>query len=164
MFHVKPIDPRLLRYARATRFFLAASVALGLTGAGLVIAQAMLIAEIVVGAFQRGDGVTALTLPLGLLALVAVGRAAVSWLTELAAHKAGAAVKSELRLRLLERAVRLGPSWLDSQRTGVLTTLATRASTRWTTTSRAICPSWGWPWWCRWRCSPGSSPRTGSPR
>ncbi len=126
MFHVKPIDPRLLRYARATRFFLAASVALGLAGAGLVIAQAMLIAEIVVGAFQRGDGVTALTPPLGLLALVAVGRAVVSWLTELAAHRAGAAVKSELRLRLLERAVRLGPSWLDSQRTGELTTLATR--------------------------------------
>ncbi|WP_435848719.1 thiol reductant ABC exporter subunit CydD [Streptomyces javensis] len=123
---MKPIDPRLLRYARATRFFLAASVALGLAGAGLVIAQAMLIAEIVVGAFQRGHGVTALTLPLGLLALVAVGRAAVSWLTELAAHRAGAAVKSELRLRLLERAVRLGPRWLDSRRTGELTTLATR--------------------------------------
>ncbi len=123
---MKPIDPRLLRYARATRFFLAASVALGLAGAGLVIAQAMLIAEIVVGAFQRGEDVAALTLPLGLLALVAVGRAAVSWLTELAAHRAGAAVKSELRLRLVERAVRLGPSWLDSQRTGALTTLATR--------------------------------------
>ncbi|BBJ42468.1 hypothetical protein SSPO_051860 [Streptomyces antimycoticus] len=57
MFHVKPIDPRLLRYARATRFFLVASVALGLAGAGLVIAQAMLIAEIVVGAFQRGEDV-----------------------------------------------------------------------------------------------------------
>ncbi|GAA0647553.1 hypothetical protein GCM10009548_11150 [Streptomyces malaysiensis subsp. malaysiensis] len=126
MFHVKPIDPRLLRYARATRFFLTASVALGLAGAGLVIAQAMLIAEIVVGAFQHGDGVRALTLPLGLLALVAVGRAVVSWLTELAAHRAGAAVKSELRLRLVERAVRLGPSWLDSRRTGELTTLATR--------------------------------------
>ncbi|WP_236257892.1 thiol reductant ABC exporter subunit CydD [Streptomyces hygroscopicus] len=123
---MKPIDSRLLRYARATRFFLAASVALGLVGAGLVIAQAMLIAEIVVGAFQRGDGAGALTLPLGLLALVALGRAVVSWLTELAAHRASAAVKSELRLRLLERAVRLGPSWLDSQRTGALTTLATR--------------------------------------
>ncbi|MEU0923733.1 thiol reductant ABC exporter subunit CydD [Streptomyces malaysiensis] len=123
---MKPIDPRLLRYARATRFFLAASVALGLAGAGLVIAQAMLIAEIVVGAFQHGDGVRALTLPLGLLALVAVGRSVVSWLTELAAHRAGAAVKSELRLRLVERAVRLGPSWLNSRRTGELTTLATR--------------------------------------
>ncbi|WP_039938379.1 ABC transporter transmembrane domain-containing protein, partial [Streptomyces himastatinicus] len=123
---MKPIDPRLLRYARATRFFLAASVALGLAGAGLVIAQAMLIAEIVVGAFQRSQGVGALTAPLIWLALVAGGRAAVSWLTELAAHRASAAVKSELRLGLLERAVRLGPGWLDSQRTGELTTLATR--------------------------------------
>ncbi|WP_055546040.1 thiol reductant ABC exporter subunit CydD [Streptomyces sp. NBRC 110028] len=123
---MKPIDPRLLRYARATRFFLAASVALGLAGAGLVIAQAMLIAEIVVDAFQRGQGTGALTTPLIWLALIAGGRAAVSWLTELAAHRASAAVKSELRLRLLERAVRLGPGWLDSQRTGELTTLATR--------------------------------------
>ncbi|MGR3936584.1 thiol reductant ABC exporter subunit CydD [Streptomyces sp. BRA346] len=123
---MKPIDPRLLRYARATRFFLAASVALGLAGAGLVIAQAMLIAEIVVGAFQRNEGTGALTAPLVWLALVAGGRAAVSWLTELAAHRASAAVKSELRLRLLDRAVRLGPGWLDSQRTGELTTLATR--------------------------------------
>ena len=54
MFHVKPIDPRLLRYARATRLFLVAVVALGAVGAGLVIAQAMLIAEVVVGAFQHG--------------------------------------------------------------------------------------------------------------
>ncbi|WP_432587503.1 thiol reductant ABC exporter subunit CydD [Streptomyces sp. HD1123-B1] len=123
---MKPIDPRLLRYARATRFFLAASVALGLAGAGLVIAQAMLIAEVVVGAFQRGEGVDALTRPLILLAVVATGRAAVSWLTELAAHRASAAVKSELRVRLLDRAVRLGPDWLDSRRTGELTTLATR--------------------------------------
>ena len=56
MFHVKPIDPRLLRYARATRLFLLASVALGLAGAGLVVAQAMLIADVVVGAFQHGRG------------------------------------------------------------------------------------------------------------
>ncbi|MET7902685.1 thiol reductant ABC exporter subunit CydD [Streptomyces sp. NPDC005355] len=123
---MKPIDPRLLRHARATRFFLAASVMLGLAGAGLVIAQAMVIAEVVVGAFQRGDGVGTLTLPLALLALIAAGRAVVSWLTELAAHRASEAVKSELRLRLLGRAVRLGPGWLDSQRTGELTTLATR--------------------------------------
>lgn len=126
MFHVKPIDPRLLRYARATRFFLAAVVALGLVGAALVIAQAMLIAEIVVGGFEDGLSVTELRTPLLLLAAVAVGRALVAWLTELAAHRASAAVKSELRGRLLERAVRLGPGWLSGQRTGSLVALATR--------------------------------------
>ncbi|AXG78837.1 thiol reductant ABC exporter subunit CydD [Streptomyces paludis] len=123
---MKPIDPRLLRYARATRFFLAAVVALGLAGAGLVIAQAMLIAELVVGAFQHGLDGTALRTPLLLLAAVALGRGLVAWLTELAAHRASAAVKSELRRRLLARAAELGPAWLSGRRTGSLVALATR--------------------------------------
>ncbi|MGC4974982.1 thiol reductant ABC exporter subunit CydD [Streptomyces sp. DT199] len=123
---MKPIDPRLLRYARATRAFLVAVVALGAVGAGLVIAQAMLIAEVVVGAFQHRMSVSDLGTPLLLLAAVAVGRALVGWLTELAAHRAGAAVKSELRGRLLERSAELGPGWLSGQRTGSLVALATR--------------------------------------
>ncbi|WP_369189006.1 thiol reductant ABC exporter subunit CydD [Streptomyces sp. R08] len=123
---MKPIDPRLLRYARATRLFLMAVVGLGAVGAALVIAQAMLIAEVVVGAFQHRMSVGELGTPLLLLAAVAVGRALVSWLTELAAHRASAAVKSELRRRLLERSVELGPGWLSGQRTGSLVALATR--------------------------------------
>ncbi|MEU9400214.1 thiol reductant ABC exporter subunit CydD [Streptomyces sp. NPDC048242] len=123
---MKPIDPRLLRYAGATRLFLVAVVVLGALGAGLVIAQAMLIAEIVVGAFQQGKTASELVTPLGMLVAVACGRALVSWLTELAAHRASAAVKSELRERLVERAATLGPGWLSGQRTGSLVTLATR--------------------------------------
>ncbi|MFF2958184.1 thiol reductant ABC exporter subunit CydD [Streptomyces sp. NPDC057963] len=123
---MKPIDPRLLRYARATRLFLAAVVALGVVGAALVIAQAMLIAEVVVGGFENGATVSGLRTPLILLAAVALGRALVSWLTELAAYRASAAVKSELRGRLLERAAELGPGGLGGRHTGSLVTLATR--------------------------------------
>ncbi|MFJ4513388.1 thiol reductant ABC exporter subunit CydD [Streptomyces sp. NPDC088816] len=123
---MKPIDPRLLRHARATRLFLVAVVGLGAIGACLVIAQAMLIAEVVVGAFQHRMPVAELRTPLLLLVLVACGRALVAWLTELAAHRASAAVKSELRGRLLERAAALGPGWLSGQRTGSLVALATR--------------------------------------
>ncbi|MCC2274958.1 thiol reductant ABC exporter subunit CydD [Streptomyces sp. ET3-23] len=120
---MKPVDPRLLRYASATRGFLAASVLLGLAGAGLVVVQAMLIAEVVTGAFQHGRTAGQLVVPLGLLAAAGAGRAVVSWLTELTAHRASAAVKSELRRRLLDRATRLGP---DAPDTGELTSLATR--------------------------------------
>ncbi|MCW7941989.1 ABC transporter [Streptomyces hygroscopicus] len=123
---MKPIDPRLLRHARATRLFLGSVVALGSVGAALVIAQAMLIAEVVVGAFQHHQSAGELRTPLLLLLTVAVGRALVSWLTELAAHRASAAVKSELRGRLLERAGALGPGWLGTQRTGSLVALVTR--------------------------------------
>ncbi|SEQ00374.1 thiol reductant ABC exporter subunit CydD [Streptomyces radiopugnans] len=122
---MKPVDPRLLRYARTTRVFLAAAVVLGLAGAGLVIAQAMLIAEIVVRAFQHHTPPSELTTPLALLAAVSLGRALVSWLTELAAHRSSAAVKSELRLRLLAHATALGPARLDKP-TGELANLATR--------------------------------------
>ncbi|MET9650532.1 thiol reductant ABC exporter subunit CydD [Streptomyces sp. NPDC006460] len=123
---MKPIDPRLLRYARATRFFLAAVVVLGLAGAALVVAQAMLIAEVVVGAFQEDLALSGLTTPLLLLAGVAAGRGLVSWLTELAAHRASAAVKSDLRGRLLARSADLGPGWLSGQKAGSLVALATR--------------------------------------
>ncbi|MEO3850978.1 thiol reductant ABC exporter subunit CydD [Streptomyces sp. B8F3] len=131
---MKPVDPRLARYARATRLFLLATVALGAAGAGLVIAQAVLMAEIVVGAFEDGLPAAALRTPLLLLAAVAVGRAVVSWLTELAAHRSSAAVKSELRMRLLTEAVRIGgsrtpagPGAAEGEvRTGELAALATR--------------------------------------
>ncbi|WP_031074778.1 thiol reductant ABC exporter subunit CydD [Streptomyces sp. NRRL WC-3742] len=123
---MKPVDPRLLGYARTTRAFLAGSVLLGAAGAALVVAQASLIAEIVVRAFQRGDGVGELTGPLVLLALTALGRGLVGWLTELTAHRSVARVKSTLRRRLLDHATALGPSYLAGRRTGELTTLATR--------------------------------------
>ncbi|MEU6968159.1 thiol reductant ABC exporter subunit CydD [Kitasatospora aureofaciens] len=123
---MKPVDPRLLGYARTTRAFLAGSVLLGGAGAALVVAQAGLIAEIVVRAFQRGAGLGELTTPLALLALTAVGRGLVGWLTELTAHRSVARVKSTLRRRLLDHATALGPSYLAGRRTGELTALATR--------------------------------------
>ncbi|MDT0445922.1 thiol reductant ABC exporter subunit CydD [Streptomyces johnsoniae] len=123
---MRAVDPRLLRHARATRGFLIASVVLGLAGALLVIAQALLIARIVTDAFTAGRGLGDLGTPLLLLAATAVGRALVTYLTELAAHRASAAVKSELRLKLLDHATRLGAAAPGGRSTGELTTLATR--------------------------------------
>ena len=123
---MKPVDPRLLAYARTTRAFLAGSVVLGGVGAALVVAQAGLIAEIVVRAFQQRAGLGELTGPLVLLALTSTGRALVAWLTELTAHRSVARVKSTLRRRLLDHATALGPAHLAGRRTGELTTLATR--------------------------------------
>src|SRR5690242_14716978 len=117
---MKPVDPRLLRHARTTRSFLLLSTALGVLNALLVIAQAMLIADIVVEAFQHSKGLTDLTAPLLALAAVAAARGLTSWATETAAHRASAAVKSELRSQLLTRATALGPNWLTRQRSGEL--------------------------------------------
>jgi len=136
---MKPVDPRLLRYARGARVFLALSVLLGAAGAGLVIAQAVLITDVVAGAFQHGHGLGALRGELTLLAAVALGRAGVAWGTEAAAHRASAGVKSELRGRLLAHAAALGAGGAgrsggggrsggagEDQRAGELAALAVR--------------------------------------
>ena len=123
---MKPIDPRLLRHAAATRGFLIASVLLGLAGALLVVAQGVLVASLVVGSFQHHRSLSASLPQLGLLAAVGLGRALVAWLTELAAHRTSAAVKSQLRAALLRRVTALGPGGLTEQRRGEIATLATR--------------------------------------
>ncbi|MFF2657622.1 thiol reductant ABC exporter subunit CydD [Kitasatospora sp. NPDC058032] len=123
---MKPVDPRLLGYARTTRVFLAGTVLLGAANAALVVAQAGLIAELVVRGFQQRTGLDELTAPLALLVLTAIGRGLVGWLTELTAHRSVARVKSTLRRRLLDHATALGPAHLAGRRTGELTALATR--------------------------------------
>ncbi|GCD98408.1 thiol reductant ABC exporter subunit CydD [Embleya hyalina] len=123
---MKPVDPRLLTHARATRGFLALTVVLGTAGAGLVLVQAALLARVIVAAFEEGAGVGDLWPELGLLAGVIAARSAISWLTEVVAHRTSAAVKSQLRARLLAHVVRLGPAWLNRERSGELTTLAIR--------------------------------------
>ncbi|WP_062209624.1 thiol reductant ABC exporter subunit CydD [Streptomyces sp. NBRC 109706] len=123
---MKPVDPRLLRHARASRWLLAGSLGLGLLGAGLLIAQAVLIAQVIADAVTEGRGLDELTGPLSLLGATALGRGLVAYGTEWLAHRTGALVKSELRLRLLDQAARLGPHGLVDRSTGELTNLATR--------------------------------------
>ncbi|GAA2150812.1 thiol reductant ABC exporter subunit CydD [Actinomadura napierensis] len=123
---MKPLDPRLLRYARTTRIFLLSSVALGTATAALIIAQATLLADMLTRAFLGGATLTGLRTPMLLLLGVVLGRAFVAWLQEVAAHRSSAAVKSQLRGRLLAHAMALGPRWLSGERSGELATLATR--------------------------------------
>jgi len=120
---MKPLDPRLVRHARATRRYLAVSVAIGIATAGLVVAQATLLADAISATFlnRRPVGAT-----LAALAVVVVARALLAWVQETAAHRASAAVKRQLRERLLDHLVRLGPGWLSTQRAGEIATLSTR--------------------------------------
>ena len=126
----RPFDPRLLRYASAARGYMITTVALGLAGAGLILAQAGLLAHALAAA-ATGTGVAALAGTLIVLAIVLLARAAASYGGEVNALRAAAAVKSQLRVRLIDRALALGPGWLGGQQgggeqSGELATLATR--------------------------------------
>jgi ATP-binding cassette, subfamily C, bacterial CydCD len=123
---VRALDPRLLRYARATRTFLLLSVALGSLRALLIVAQAWLLVDVVVGAFSHGEDLARLKGPLIILLFVVMGRALVAWAAELAAGRSSAQAKSQLRHALLERVSVLGLNSSRTLGTGELTVLATR--------------------------------------
>ncbi|WP_238017116.1 thiol reductant ABC exporter subunit CydD [Dactylosporangium sp. AC04546] len=120
---MRPLDPRLLRYASATRAYLALSVVLGVALAALVVAQATLLADGIVAVYLGGASLAALTPTLGWLAAVVAARAAVAWAQEVAAARSAAAVKRQLRARLFAHVVALGPG---ARRSGDVVTLATR--------------------------------------
>jgi len=123
---VTALDPRLLRYARATRTFLIASIALGVLGALLIVAQAWLLADVVAGAFLGRKDLAQLHAQLLVLLFVVLGRAVVAWAAELAAGRSSARAKSQLRAALLERVAGLGLDGSREDRAGALAVLATR--------------------------------------
>jgi thiol reductant ABC exporter CydD subunit len=123
---VRALDPRLLRYARATRAFLGLSVILGVLGALLIVAQAWLIAEVVSEAFLGHQSLSQLQEPVLALLAVVLARALIAWGAELAAARSSARAKSQLRIALLERVATLGLNADREQSTGELAVLATR--------------------------------------
>ena len=109
---MRPVDPRLLRYARSTRAFLALSVVLGVVIGVLVIVQARLLSTAIVDVAQGGLTLDAVGGTLIALAAVIAARALVSWLGEASAYRTSARAKSELR----ESALALGGQRLLHQR------------------------------------------------
>jgi thiol reductant ABC exporter CydD subunit len=120
-----PIDPRLLRYAHGTRRYLGIAVLLGGITAGLVVAQAWLIANTISDVIIKHEGLARVrTLTILLLAVI-LGRAAVGWFTERMADRTSASAKSDLRQALVEQIADLGPAGIDRERSGSLVVLAT---------------------------------------
>ena len=120
---MKPLDPRLLREAGAARRYLVTTVGFGLVTTALVLVQAGLLAHVIAHAHA---GAAALRTSLVALAVVVLLRAAAGYGGEVAAPRAAATVKSQLRRKLAARIAALGPAWVGRQHPGELTTLATR--------------------------------------
>lgn len=120
------VDGRLLTSARIAAPALGAAVVLGAATALLAVAQAWLLAQTIADAFQGKASVSELAGPLAALACVLAARAVLAWAGEAAAQRISAAVKSDLRARLLARAATLGPRWASEARSAEVTLLATR--------------------------------------
>ena len=105
---MKPVDPRLLRYAAAARGFLLASAAIGVLQTAVTIAFAWLLTEAIVGAIAGRD--VSVTL-LWLLA-TALLRGLLIAASDAAGTQAAARTGMQLRAALVAAVGRLGPGWL----------------------------------------------------
>ncbi|PPG18704.1 thiol reductant ABC exporter subunit CydD [Rathayibacter sp. AY1C6] len=105
---MKPLDPRLLRYARAARVFLLLGGVLALARTLAIVAFAWLVAQLVAGAVDGRSADDLAPLLAALLAVVAA-RAALAWATEVNAVRGGAGAKAQLRQAVLAALVELGP-------------------------------------------------------
>jgi ATP-binding cassette subfamily C protein CydD len=105
---VKPVDPRLLRYAGAARGFLAASALIGVVQTAVVIVFAWLLTDAVTGAIAGRDVTASLFALLGTALLRGLLIAA----SDAAGTRAAAKTGMQLRAALIAAVGKLGPSWL----------------------------------------------------
>lgn len=122
---IRPVDTRLLRYARASRGFFVAIGAISVAQTAVVVAFAWLLTRAITGAID-GMPVPELTTTLAALAVVVALRAGLVWAREAVAIRAAARVQSQLRAALVEAVGTLGPEWLDARNSAQLAVTAGR--------------------------------------
>jgi ATP-binding cassette, subfamily C, bacterial CydD len=116
-------DRRLLERGREARTALVADAVLGVVAALLVLAQAVLLAEVVARSFD-GASLHEVVRPLELLAAVVCARALAAWGFEVVGRRAAGRILSKLRLELVERRLREQPAALDGAESSELATIA----------------------------------------
>ena len=120
-----PVDPRLLKYAAASRSFFVIIAVIALLQTTVIVAFAWLLTRAIVGVIEGMPGPN-LWATLGALAGVVALRALLVWVRERAAASAAARVQSQLRARLVEAVGSLGPGWLDRRNSANLAVTAGR--------------------------------------
>ncbi len=117
---MRPFDPRLLRHARSSAWFLASTAVLGLLRTACTIAFCWLLAHGVAAAVAGRS----LEWTLAGLALVVAARGVTVWAMDAAAASGAARVKSELRRRVMASIGRLGPQWVARRNRAEVATTA----------------------------------------
>jgi thiol reductant ABC exporter CydD subunit len=116
-------DRRLLQRAREARVALAIDAGLGVVASLLVLAQAVLLADVAARSFG-GASLHEVLRPLALLSAVVCARAAAAWGFEVVGRRAAGRILSRLRLSLVERRLRDQPASLDGPESSELATIA----------------------------------------
>ncbi len=121
---MRPVDPDLLPLLKPATRPLVAVVVGNTVVTLLVVGQAFAVAALVAGLLADTDN--GWQTPAAWLVAVSVSRYVVAWLVEVASARAASLVGTDLRARVLRRALDLPATDLARRSTGSITTLATR--------------------------------------
>ncbi|MFF0144583.1 ATP-binding cassette subfamily C protein CydD/ATP-binding cassette subfamily C protein CydCD [Amycolatopsis sulphurea] len=97
---------------------------LSLLNTAFVVAQAILLADVLASIVSSGAG--GRTAQLATLFAFVAGRALAGWAVRVVSARAAATAQRDLRARAVDHALQLGPEWLARRGHGELTTLVTR--------------------------------------
>lgn len=122
---VRPVDPRLVQYAAASRGFFLAIAVIGVAQTAVVVAFAWLLTSAITRVIA-GTSWAELTAILSALGAVAALRAVLLWARESLSARASARVQVQLRERLVAAVGALGPGWLAGRNTAQLAVTAGR--------------------------------------
>ena len=100
---MRPIDPRLFRFSKSSRGFTFVSVLIATIGATLTITQSALLAQLITQVFEQNKLIASLNSLILLFALVFVGKALLSYISERVAAVASASIRRDLRMQLVDR-------------------------------------------------------------
>ena len=120
---MKPVDPRLLRYATASRAFFAVTAAIVLAQTGVVVGFAWALSAALVGVIQ-GRPVGELWGDVGVAASLVLLRGVLIAASERASAHGAAAASLQLRAALIGAVSRLGPGWLARRNSASLSLTA----------------------------------------
>ncbi len=122
---MKPLDPRLMRYAKSARYYIIEIAVLGTLVAGLVIAQAFLISAAASPVVTRSAPLNQIRPTVGLLMVVVLVRGLLLYYREARGHRAADQTIMDLRQQVVTKAVDLGPRWRSREGSDTVT-LVTR--------------------------------------
>lgn len=124
---MKPLDSRLLKYARDARSYIILLVVFGTLSAALVIAQCYLISASASPVIDGDKTFSQVSHLVAILAGVFLARVAVTYIIEAYGHRAALRTIRDLRTQVLSHTGEVGERWLAQGNTASTVTLVTEA-------------------------------------
>ncbi len=112
------LDPRLLAYTHGVRLRILLASLLGLLAMGAGVARLAVAGVVIVQVIHEGAAFDTLMAPLIAMAVLIVLRSVFQYLQELVSHHTASLIKVQVRERLYQHCLALGPGYFDQSRTG----------------------------------------------